>query len=132
MRHLGLKPTAQLRDQRSPRASPETDTGAGEDLHRERRAAGKPKRRSFLGEKVSGRKGASDGDGNEGEEEEEEEEEHIIYAHDLPDDKLVGLLGACPRTPKAMRKDPAALLVSSRQGSLHGRQPTTSVEPQLR
>jgi hypothetical protein len=101
---LGLRPTAGLRD-RSPRAS-EADSGTSAEEERSA-AGGRPgqKRLSFLGERrrrPTGN-GASDDD-DDG----EEGEDRVIYAHDLPDDKLVGLLGACLRTPKHLRKDAAA------------------------
>lgn len=60
------------------------------------------------GSRSSGQRGSDTGEDEEegdGEEEEQEEEQApLAFAHELPDDKLLALLAACPRTPRALRQ----------------------------
>ena len=89
-RHLGLAPSS---TQQHPRGGSSSGAAAGSDLGGARRLKGQQ------------------GGGEEGEEG-EEEEELFYYAHELPDNKLVGLLAACARTPKSWRKEAEAMQVS--------------------
>ena len=88
-RHLGLAPSS---TQQHPRGGSSSGAAAGSDLGGARRLKGQQ------------------GGGEEGEEG-EEEEELFYYAHELPDNKLVGLLAACARTPKSWRKEAEAMQV---------------------
>lgn len=86
-RHLGLAPSTS--SQQRPRGG--SSSGAAS---------------SDLGGGARRLRGLQDGEG------EEEEEELFYYAHELPDNKLVGLLAACARTPKSWRKEAEAMQVS--------------------
>lgn len=48
------------------------------------------------------RRGRREEDGEE--EEEEEEQAPLVFARELPDDKLLALLAACPGKPSALRQ----------------------------
>lgn len=50
-----------------------------------------------------GRRNRSESDGNE--DGEAAEDLHVMYAFEQPDEKLVGLLSACVRTPRSLRKE---------------------------
>ena len=93
-RHLGLAPSST--QQHPGRGSSSSGAAAGSDLGGVRR---------LKGLQGGGEKGEEEG-------EEEEEEELFYYAHELPDNKLVGLLAACARTPKSWRKEAEAMQVS--------------------
>ena len=53
-----------------------------------------------------GRRNRSESDGNDDDEDSEAAENlHVMYAFEQPDEKLLGLLSACMRTPRSLRKD---------------------------